>query len=263
MFTKKKILFLIIPLALFFAIQANSQIYNTEVEAKLFLETNNEFLKITATAKNKTTIDKSLRYVLSVFRTDDKGNRSKNDQEGRFTLEPNEINNKLSEITINNKEDNRLILLILLYDLDDNIVGKDRIVLNDDKPEEEVKNEISNSISENLYAQDVDTERKDGVVLSGIVIEETITKPGRDFYKMFYSDYSLNRINAEKVVTIKEIFALGTNTKIQVKVENDVLVEFFVRPQNDFLKSMSEKSIRVVSHYLQKLKENANIIKRY
>jgi len=241
-----------------------SQIYNIEIEAKINIETNNEFIKVTASAFNKTKITQSLRYVFSVIRTNSEdSNQSKNDQSGRVILTANEKNN-LSTTTINVNSDDRIILLLLIYNTEDSIVGKDRIVINDSKETSlNIKEELKKKLEASVPANDIDNTASDGVVLRGIVIEETKTKLGRDFYNFFYSSYLTNNINGDKIVTIKESLALGTNTKIQVKIEEEVVLEFFLRPQNDFLKSMSDVSIQNVYNYFQRQQQDSNIIKRF
>ena len=201
-----------------------SQFYNKEIEAKIEVENNNEFIQITGTAFNKTELNESLRYVLSVFRTDPESQTiSKNDQDGRIVLESGE-KQILSTTTINAEEKDKIIILLLIYDLDDNIKGKDRIVFNEDGTQE-IEPEPEPEIMEGVISgsEDVDQSNKDGIVLRGVVIEDTKTKPGRDFYDMFYSTYNLNNINGEQVILIKEVLALGTNTKLEVQVDNTTI----------------------------------------
>tara|TARA_R110000850_G_C9996309_1_gene468310 strand:- start:37580 stop:38371 length:792 start_codon:yes stop_codon:yes gene_type:complete len=247
----------------FFPVSLFSQIYNTEVEAIIELKEENEMLEVTGIAYNKTDVNQSLRYVLSVIRSNPQNsNTSKNDQSGRIVLEPNQRQN-LSTTSINANEEDRVILLLLIYNIDDEIIGQDRIVINDNVSDEEVKQNFQEKIEETVYKEDVDTESEDGLTLRGIVIEETKTKPGRDFYKMFYTAYNSNNINGEKIVKIKEVMALGTNTKLEIYVGDDKVVEFFLRPKQDFLKAMSDASIRRVAMHFERLKRDANIIKRY
>lgn len=259
-----KVNLLLIIFIVLFPISLLSQIYNTETEAIIEINKENEMLEVTGIAYNKTNVNQSLRYVLSVIHSNPKNsNTSKNDQSGRIVLEPNQ-RRKLSSTTINTNDEDRVILLLLLYDIDDNIVGQDRIVLNDIVSDEEVKIKLQQKIEETtLYKEDIDTESEDGLTLRGIVVEETKTKPGRDFYKLFYTAYNSNNINGEKIVKIKEVMALGTNTKIEIYVGDDKVVEFFLRPKEEFLKTMSDASIRRVAMHFERLKREANIIKRY
>ncbi len=238
-----------------------SQIYNTQIEAKINLESNAEFIEITGSAFNKTSINQNIRYVLSVIKNNPQNsNRSKNDQSGRLVLTSGQKQN-LSKTTISANDTDRIIILLLVYNTEDVLLGKDRIVLNgtsEDKAAAEKELLQKSSIS-----PDGTHEKDDGVILRGIVIEQTKTKPGRDFYKMFYSLYTGNNINGEKIVTINEALALANNTKIEVIVDDDIVLEFFVRPQNDYLKTMSQEAIKRVYIQLQKIKQEKNKVKYY
>lgn len=247
----------IVLIFLLSTICSNAQIYNTEVEAIINIDTSGELMEITGSAFNKTEIIQSVLYTLSVIRTTSDSNRSKNDQKGRVVLQPQEKAN-LSKTTINTNEKDQIIILLLVYDLDDNIIGKDRVVLNEAKP-----NASKNKKLEEDDNSDIKSSSEDGVVLKGIVVEDTKTKPGRDFYTMFYSTYMANNINGKKIVTIKELLAIGSNTKIEVKVGETVVFEFFVRPRQEFLKSMTDIAIRKVYLYFQKLDREAGKMKRY
>lgn len=249
-----------------------SQIYNEKVEAKIQMNTNNEFLEISGTALNKTEITQSLRYVLSVIKKNDQNsNSSKNDQSGRVVLQASEKLD-LSKTSINKDVTDRIIILLLIYDFKDNLLGKDRVVINDN-PEAE-KNAFQNIIEDNKMLlksetgqisinEDVNQEARDGIELTGIVTENTKTKPGRDFYKLFYSNYSSKNINGSKVVSINELMAFGTNTKIQISIDNTVVWEFFARPKYDYLKSMAEVAVQRVNAYFQNMERNAQIVRRY
>jgi hypothetical protein len=243
---------------------AFSQVYNTSVEAKINLQKYGDVIQITGSALNKTSSSQSLRYILSVIKNDTKSsNSSKNDQTGRFVLDLGEKKN-LSTTTINTNEKDRIIILLLVYDEKDKLLGMDRIVVNGNEEDEKLELEENKQKEQMLnVSPDATQKENDGVTLRGIVIEETKTKPGRDFYKMFYSLYSANNVNGEEIVTVKEVLALNNNTKIEIYVANEKVVEFFVTPQNEYLKKMSETSIRTVYWYLQKYKQNKNLKKYY
>lgn len=243
---------------------AFSQVYNTSVEAKINLQQYGDVVQITGSALNKTQSTQGLRYVLSVIKNNsNSANSSKNDQSGRFVLDLGEKKN-LSTTTINANDKDRIIILLLVYDERDKLLGMDRIVINGTEEDAKVVEEENKQKEQMLnVSPDATQKDEDGVVLRGIVIEETKTKPGRDFYKMFYSLYSANNVNGEEIVTVKEVLALNNNTKIEIFVANEKVVEFFVTPQNEYLKKMSESSIRTVYWYLQKYKQNKNLKKYY
>lgn len=247
-------------LTLLLPISGFSQFYNTEVEAKIDLESNTEYVEITASAFNKTEINQSLRYILSVIKRNPTGsNQSKNDQSGRIVIEPGEKKN-LSKTTLSAHEQDRIIILLRVYNSDDKLLGKDRIIINPTEADKLAEAQNKKIIPK---PPDVAHEADDGVVLRGIVIEDTKTKPGRDFYSMFYTTYLTNNLNGEKIVTIKEVLTIGNNTKIEVYVEDTLVLELFVRPQNDYLRAMSNEAIKKVYLHFQKLKQQENIVKRY
>lgn len=242
-----------------FPIWAVSQIYNTDVAAAIDLEIqDNSIVEITGSAHNKTEISKSLRYVLSVIKTSaNSKNKNKNEQGNRFVLEPDAKKN-LSTTSINVTDEDRTIILLLIYQ-DEKLIGKDRKVLNGIEGEaDQVEN-----FKKPTPHKDVKNTNKDSFSLKGIVIEDTKTKAGNDFYDMFYSSYLTNNINGERIVKIEERWAIGNTTQITISVGNEVVVQFFVNPRNQYLKSMAERSIYKVNAYFQRLKDTEAQITRY
>lgn len=250
-------LFLMIPVALF------SQFYNTEVEASISINVQDEhILQISGTAYNKTALNKSLRFVLSVIHKNSNNDiKTKNDQEGRFVLESG-MKKSLSTVSTNINSDDRTIILLLVYNEKDIIVGKDRKVLNGVKGEQdEVTDALGKEI--NSKAEDVKVGNDDGFILRGMVVRNTKTKAGNDFYDMFYSQYLAKNINGEKIVNIVEELALGTNTRMKIYVDKTLVVQFFINPRTQFLKKMAEQSIYRVNAHFQQLRNTKNQIIKY
>ncbi|WP_109299358.1 CsgE family curli-type amyloid fiber assembly protein [Aquimarina sp. AU474] len=241
---KPKIIFFFI---LVFQMVSGQQHTNTDVVAKIKLEKIDGTISLTGTAANTTEVYKSLKYTFTVFRTNAQNNLSKNNQEGRFTLEANETK-ELSVTSINIEETDKIIVLLLIYE-EGTIVGKDRIAFNEEikKKPEKVEEESSD----------------DGIELKGIVIEETKTKPGRDFYEFFYSSYTLNQINGNKIVGIYETLSFGRTTILQVKVEDNIIHQFIGKPDLEYLEQMSKLAIRKVYKYFKDLKKQKNDIFQY
>lgn len=254
----------VLILAILFSISAHSQMYNSDVEAKINIEENGSMVAITGFAINKTDSNRSLRYVLSVIKSDTlSSNSSNNSQSGRFVMEVGEKKN-LSSTTINTNEKDRVIVLLLIYDEDDKPLGMDRLVINGTEEDIELKRLEEKERKEAInISPDAQEKAVDGFVLRGIVTEDTKTKPGADFYKMFYSLYNEKKINGEEIVNIKEVLSLNNNTKIEIYVANEKMLEFFVRPQNEYLKAVADVAVKRVYLYLKQYKANKNIRKYY
>jgi len=237
---------------MFISISGYSQIYNTQVEAKIELKPNNNLIEITVFAFNKTEIDQSLRYVLSVIKNNPQNsNKSKNDQSGRLVLEPIE-KKELSKTVISTDETSRIIILLLIYNVDDELLGKDRIVINENEADR------NQPIIINKNKETTNKKSTDGVVIRGIVLDETKTKSGRDFYKLFYSLYSGSNINGRKIVTIKEILVMANTTGIEIKVGDEIVYSFIAKPGSEYLKDQSNAAIKKVYLHFQKLRQNNN-----
>lgn len=246
------------------SIKVSAQLINNDVEAKIQTNQQNDFTVIKGTAFNKTEITKSLIYKFIVFSKVESVNNIVEERSERFILSAN-TKVDLSSITLNLDDKLKTIVVLLIYDLDNKIIGQDRIVFNDDSEDEAQKKKLflEKLKQEQEKSQDISVEKKDGLELNGIVVEDTKTKPGRDFYKLFYSLYSQNNINGNKVVTIKEILALGRNTKIEVIVGDDKIFSFFVRPSTEYLKQMNDYAIISVYKHFKKLEKESKTIKRY
>ena len=112
-------------------------------------------------------------------------------------------------------------------------------------------------------SKDVSVAVKDGLELRGIIVEDTKTKPGREFYRLFYSLYTKNNINGNEVVKIKEVLALGRNTKIEVIVGDDIVFSFFVRPSMEYLTQINDYAIIKVYKHFKNSKNESKKIKQY
>ncbi len=112
-----------------------SQVPQNEVKAKIELETIEGSIKVTGMVENLTEIIKSATYKLSVIKNNvnnANGNQSTNAQEGVFTLNPRETQ-KLSVTQISKGDEDNIIVLLILYDENKQIIGKDRVVIGEEK----------------------------------------------------------------------------------------------------------------------------------
>ncbi len=246
------------------SVKISAQLVNNEVEAKIETAQQNDFTTIKATAFNKTEITKSLIFKLMVFDKEESVGNLLEDKKQRFIISANQ-KIELAEASFNSVEDQPVICVMLIYDLDNNLIGQDRVVYND-KSNLDIENKqklLEKLTEEQANSKDVNRDKRDGLELKGIVVEDTKTKPGRDFYKLFYSLYTQNNINGNKVVTIKEVLALGRNTKIEVIVGDDEIFSFFVRPSLEYLTKMNDYAIINVYKHFKKLENESKTIKRY
>jgi len=234
-------------IVLLFCLNTNAQFLNREVKAIIEITPSEKLFKIVAKAENLSKINQSLLYELKMFKEDkSSGNVTDNNQSGRFVIESGEVK-KLAFTAINGTSGKeKIILLLLLRNLDNEIVGKARTVISENK--------ILNSDYDNKITLDI--KPKDGIKLIGVVLEKTKTKPGRDFYSFFYSKFLSYDFKDSRTVMVEEVFSRGQTTKIHVKVDNVKVYEFFLRPNTDFLKINAEKAVKIIYSYFSKKKKD-------
>ena len=260
----------VILMAVLFFSDSYAQIINEEIVAKIQIERNSEFYTFTSTAENRTSFLHNLRYEFLAFKTDTNNNTEKNEQIDRFVLEAND-KKLLSTVTIYNNIEGKIILNLTIYNLEDKIVGRDRIVLNYDKELKslEIQSEEKPTVVNSLEELDVITRSldeappQDGYILYGFIIENTLTKAGRDFYRYFYSEFSLKQIKTDKNILIEEVPGRTRSTKVTVEVEGQLVWQFYSQPRKEFLKQMAEIALERVIFRLQQLEKQKNDLIRY
>ena len=251
-FKEKNISLLLILCAVLFCTNftLHSQNINSKVVAGITInDSKNDMLDIIGTAKNITETSFSLRYELSVITSNEENNNSsKNSQSGRFTLEPFETKN-LSQTSVSINPQVRTVILLVIFDKDNIVVGTDRLVY-DSSDEEKAEENIS-------YQKP-----NEGIILTGMVTDRSKTKPGKDFYDFFYQKYSMSPSQGNKIIEIDEMISFGRTTRIMVKIDNRIIYQFFARPKLDFLKKQADVALKQVSRYFEYLK-NRNELNQY
>ncbi|WP_452221105.1 CsgE family curli-type amyloid fiber assembly protein [Lacinutrix salivirga] len=247
--------------------QSYCQLYNKEVKAKIKIDRTSEFVTFTATAENLNFSDYSLRYEFLVFKADQNNNTSKSSQGNRFFLQGNE-KKILSSFTVNNNVDGKVTLVLLIYPLEtDNekqgAIGKDRLVVTSSENGILSIEGDKSSIKNTSVSADQDTSAKDGIFLEGLVIQKTLTKAGRDFYRYFYADYFNRQIKSSKNILIEEVPGQRRSTRISVKVDGQLVWQFFANPKKDYLKQMAQTALQRSIYYLQQLQKQKETITRY
>ncbi|TXI68837.1 MAG: hypothetical protein E6Q46_00490 [Flavobacterium sp.] len=234
----------ILIFSLFFSTILNAQILNTEVKAKIELSYFEEMVSVTGTAENLDDGIKNLSYTLSVIKKNKKtANTSNNSQNGEFTLNPNE-KKILSTTKINQSTKDEIIILLLIYDDNDVMVGKDRIIV------EEKKSEVLNKNEAELE-------------ITGIVSDDTKTKVGKDFYDIYFSKYNSEAIKGNQIVQIEEQLNIGRTTILKITIDNKLISEFIANPNEEFLSQKAEEAIQITKKYFKDLEKLKNRIEQY
>ena len=210
---------------------------NEVVKAKINIQESDNLILIRAQVENDESVFKSnLYYNLLALKKNASGNFSSNRQEGEFSLNPEE-SKTVSEIRLNLNADEDL--RIYLFVKQENVlISKDSLYILPQKQQQAQKKVV----------------RETDFELKGIVVDEVITKIGKDFHDYFYQDYLNSGTQYPFIITIKEKPYFGTSSIITVEVDDQVLFEFMSKPDGEYLKSGVKASLQNLSQYSKQRK---------
>jgi curli production assembly/transport component CsgE len=88
-----------------------------------------------------------------------------------------------------------------------------------------------------------------------MIFDETITKVGRDFYEVFYTNWSNPTQIKDFSITIKEMPMPGVGTQITILIDEYELLKQFIRPNQEMIEILSEYTVELASQYLLNYQE--------
>ncbi|WHF52164.1 CsgE family curli-type amyloid fiber assembly protein [Chryseobacterium gotjawalense] len=186
-------------------------------------------LNLKAVAQNQSEVFQSLNYIFLAVKKDKGKNMSSSKQENKFTLLPKETR-VLSEISINvNKDDALKVYLFIKDEKTAKVIAKDSLEMN--------SKSLKNSVA---YEK---TSNEENVMLSNLVINDTKTRVGEDFYTKLFSVLMLNDIKFSFRVRIAEFPSTGTNMMLQVFADDENVLTFMARPDEDYINDAVKETI--------------------
>lgn len=186
------------------------------IVAKIEVVQSENTLTFHPTVQNNGVYHYELDYLLLVKKTDANKNLSVSQQKGKFTLEPNQIES-LSSTTINQTSKQKVTAILFIRDeVENRLITKDSIQITT----KELRPIKESSLS----------------IMKGIVVDDSKTKMGRDYYDLFYSTYNQYPTKFDFIINITELPHRGLSSIMQVKVDQDLILEFFTNPDEEFIK---------------------------
>lgn len=216
--------------------QIKAQQEKSEISSKIESNFIEGQLTLKATASNHTTAYRELNYLFVSIKKSKSGNLSNNKQSGKFTLKPDETKT-LSQMSVNiQKNDALKVFLFIKEEETDKPVSKDSLEINANMFQDKITNINENEIFE----------------LKGITIDQTKTKTGKDFYDLFYLEYSKLPEKISSVITIDETPTMGRGSQISIGLEDRTLYSFIANPSEDYLTEQATLSVKIILDYNRK-----------
>jgi hypothetical protein len=212
-----------------------------KIVAKIEKEVIEKQLKIKALITNNSSTYQELNYLLISIKKGAGGNLSNNKQSGKFSINPNE-SKSLSEMSVNlEKQDALKAFLYIRDEQTQKLLSKDSLEINQD-----------------FFKKNVSVvEKEEAYEISGLMIDETKSKIGKDFYDLFYIQYNQNPDKSNSAITITELPARATSGQINIQVDDKVIYSFMTNPSEDYLREQLDFTLR----YIKDFNSRKNLIK--
>lgn len=214
----------------------NAQVSDYVIGKINLLEADNFIVVRAHVENNELTFKNNLSYNLVGLKKSASGNYSSNRQSGEFSLKPQE-NKDVSELRLSIESDEE-IKVYLFIKHEDKVVSKDSVLIFPHGEKVKKKEEVNEG----------------EFVITGIVIDDVITKMGKDFHDYFYQAYITSGIKYPFIIYIKEKPYLGRNSIVSIEVDDRKIYEFMTRPDEEFLKSAVNQTLQNVSQYAKQRK---------
>ncbi|MEM6967730.1 MAG: CsgE family curli-type amyloid fiber assembly protein, partial [Bacteroidota bacterium] len=96
----------------------------------------------------------------------------------------------------------------------------------------------------------------DAIEIDGLILDETRSKIGRDFYELFYNRWSPPMGARDFSIIIKELPSRGIGARVAIQVNDNVVLYRFLQPRGDIVEQEANISISYVKRYLM---QNENV----
>ncbi len=207
------------------------QLEETVIGKINLIEKGNMFIIKAQVENNESFLMENLSYYLLVLKKSAFGKYSTQKQTGEFSLMANE-KKMFSEVRLNLNE-GKEIKVYLFIKKDKILISKDSLII----------------LSHNKQLTQKELIKESDFKIKGVVVEDVITKIGKDFYDYFYQDYSTSGSKYSFIINIKEKPYFGRSSIITVKVDDNIVHEFMSQPDEEFLKSKAKITLRNLNQY--------------
>jgi len=88
------------------------------------------------------------------------------------------------------------------------------------------------------------------IEIDGLLVDDTKTKLGKDFYDAFYSHWEVPANSKNYIITISEKPFRLTSTLIEISINDTPVYQSILQPRQDILEELSVDAISVTQNYL-------------
>jgi len=93
------------------------------------------------------------------------------------------------------------------------------------------------------------------IEIDGLLVNETKTKAGNDFYGMFYDGWEAPATAKNYSITVSEKPYQLTSSLITISINEEIVYQSILQPRQDLIESQTQEAIGVVQNYLTNYEE--------
>lgn len=93
------------------------------------------------------------------------------------------------------------------------------------------------------------------IEVDGLLVDDTKTKAGKDFYDLFYNDWEAPVDAKNYTITVSEKPFRLTSTLIVISINDDIVYQSILQPRQDLVEAQAEEGIATTQDYLANYEE--------
>lgn len=213
--------------------QPTKDVKSQVVEGKIIVKNVDGLVNIDGIVENHTNIFiDEYNFNLVILKLDASGNYLKNSQSGEFSLKPDEIK-KLATLKTEIRDNGEIkVFFFIMKDL--KLISRDTAVIVSN-----IKKFRTKPITEET------------IEINGLVVEDVITKLGKDFYD-FYQAYSSSGAKHPFVINIIEKPLIGISSEIIIDIDDKIIYKMRTRPNEEYLQQSARQALAAINNYSEK-----------
>ena len=166
-----------------------------------------------------------------------------------------------SQAKIDLKKREYFVIQFKVFDQNNNLVGSD--ILKSTRIDPSLTPPVAQNkvTSQPKLAQNQPLKKKklpkpktnlDALEIDGLILDETRSKIGRDFYEIFYNRWTPPVGAKDFLITIKELPSRGIGARVSIQVNDNIVLYRFLQPRSELVEQEANLTISYLKNYLMR-----------
>lgn len=156
----------------------------------------------------------------------------------------------ISATSIDLKKREYFVIIFKVFNLENDLVNSDTLISTEvdpilvkpSPPKPPIANRVLPKPRNNLDALEID----------GLILDETRSKIGRDFYELFYNRWNPPTGAKDFLITIREMPSRGLGARVSIEVNENVVLYRFLQPRSGLIEEEANFTISYIKNYLNR-----------